>query len=492
MKIPSILLSSAVLAGCAATGPLPSRPAPPVPETWQAWHGGADELHVADTGSGIVTGTGQAHAGFDDPVLRRLLQRAAQANHDVRTAALRFARGRVQRDVAASAGGPRVDGQAGAARQRQSETGTATRMLDALAPAADRDRLTGILAGPFDLWQAGFDASWEPDLWGRVRRSAEAAEADAAQAGALHRQVQLAVAVEVARNYYEARAAGVQLRVARADLAAGEELLQLARVRGGNGIDTGLDVARQEARLAEQRAAIPGLLEQEAQAENRLALLLDMHPGSVRGEVPSPDDDMPLGPAPDLALGLPGELLARRPDVAAAEAALRAATARIGIARADLYPRITLGLSFGAESVDAARFGEWGSRQWSVGPRLSLPLFDGGVRRATVTLRELDQQEAAVAWHKAVLQAWHEVDDALSAYAAERLRVQQWRLREDAGRVALELATVRYRHGMSDALPLLDAQRTLLAARRDRVRGEAALALRLLAICKATGVMPRA
>lgn len=300
MKTPSILLSALLLAGCAGVGPQYSRPATAVPDDWQHWHGGSAQLRE----TGIAAG--QAYARFDDPVLRQLLQRAAQANHDVRAAALRFARSRVQRDVAAAAGGPRLDAQAG------------------------------------------------------------------------------------------------------------------------------------------------------------------------------------------VALGVPGELLARRPDIAAAEAALRAATARIGIARAGLYPRITLGLSFGAESVAAGRFGEWGSRQWSVGPGLSLPLFDGGVRRATVTLRELDQQEAAVAWQQAVLRAWHEADDALSAYAAERARRESAGQREQAARTALELATVRYRQGLSDALPLLDAQRTLLAARRDRVRSEAALAVRLLAICKATGVMPQA
>ncbi|WBS03931.1 efflux transporter outer membrane subunit [Pseudoduganella sp. SL102] len=486
MKTPSILLSALLLAGCAGVGPQYSRPATAVPDDWQHWHGGSAQLRE----TGIAAG--QAYARFDDPVLRQLLHRAAQANHDVRAAALRFAQSRVQRDVAAAAGRPRLDAQAGVARQRQSETGAATRMLDALAPAAERDRLTGILAGPFGLWQAGFDASWEPDLWGRVRHSVEAAEADAAQAAALQWQVRLAIAVEVARNYYEVRTARAQLQLARADLAAGEELLQLARLRSGNGLATDFDVARQEAQLAEQRGTLPGLLEQEAQAENRLTLLLDRPPGAVRDMVPMPDDVTPLGPAPDLALGVPGELLARRPDIAAAEAALRAATARIGIARAGLYPRITLGLSFGAESVAAGRFGEWGSRQWSVGPGLSLPLFDGGVRRATVTLRELDQQEAAVAWHQAVLRAWHEADDALSAYAAERARRESASQREQAARTALELATVRYRQGLSDALPLLDAQRTLLAARRDRVRSEAALAVRLLAICKATGVMPQA
>ncbi|WP_338770807.1 efflux transporter outer membrane subunit [Massilia sp. METH4] len=476
-----------LLAGCAAVGPDHREPPTPAPARLGDWHGGAPELR--DTG--LPVDSAQSYARFDDPVLAGLLRQAASANHDLKMAALRFAQSRLQRDVVAGRLAPRADARTGVARQRQSESGTATRMVDALAPA-NRAGLIDVLSSPFDAWQAGFDATWEIDLWGRVRRAVEAADAEVARMAALERGVQLGIAVEVARNYHELLAARRQLRIARADIAAGEDVLQLMRSRGGAGLAPELDVVRQEGLLAEQRGHIPALLEEEAQAANRLALLL----GAVPGALPQlPGDgagDAPPGRAPDLALGLPGEIVAHRPDIQAAAERLHAATASIGIATADLYPRVTLGASFGFESVGAGRLGEWGSRQWSVGPSLVLPLFDNGIRRATVQLRGLEQQEAAVAYQQAVLKAWHEVDDALSAYAAERLRVAQWRLREEAGRTALELATVRYRQGLSDALPLLDAQRALLAARRDRVRGEAALTVRLLAICKATGVLPQA
>ncbi|QGZ41250.1 NodT family efflux transporter outer membrane factor (OMF) lipoprotein [Pseudoduganella flava] len=485
---PPFVLCCALLAACTAVGPDHHIPATAVPAGWQDWHGGAPELRATALSA---AGT-QAYARFDDPVLRGLLRRALDANADLRTAELRFAQSRVQRAVAAAGNGPRVDAQAGATRQRQSETGTATRMLDALAPRENRAALIDVLAAPFDVYQAGFDASWEPDLWGRVRRSIEAADADAAQAQALLRDASLTVAVEVARNYHELRAARLQLRLAREDVTAAEELLQLAQARSHGGLGTDLDVVRQQALVAELRGALPGLQEQEAQAENRLSLLLGVAPGALHAELAVPSDADTPGAVLDLALGIPADLLTRRPDIAAAEAALHAATARIGIARADLYPRIVLGASFGTESTAGGRFGEWGSRQWSIGPTLSLPLFDRGVRRATVQLRELDQQQAAVAWQHTVLRAWHEVDDALSAYAAEWQRHEQWRQREDAARTALELAMVRWRGGLSDALPLLDAQRTMLAARRARVQSEAALTLRLLAICKATAVMPEA
>jgi NodT family efflux transporter outer membrane factor (OMF) lipoprotein len=476
-----------LLAGCAAVGPDYREPPAPAPQRVGDWHGGAPELR--DTG--LALDTAENRARFDDPVLAGLLRQAEAHNHDIRTAALGFARSRLQRDVAAGRLAPRIDARAGVARQRQSETGTATRMIDALSPG-NRAALADVLSSPFDAWQAGFDAAWEIDLWGRVRRGVEAADAETARVAAVERGVRLAVAVEVARNYHELLSARRQLRIARADIAAGEDLLRLMRSRGNSGLAPELDAVRQEGLLAEQRGRLPALLEEEAQAANRLTLLAGVLPGSLPLPERDGPGDAPFGSLPDLALGLPGEIVAHRPDIQAAAERLHVATASIGIATADLYPRVTLGASFGVESVGAGRFGEWGSRQWSVGPSLALPLFDNGIRRATVELRKLEQQEAAVAYQQAVLAAWHEVDDALSAYAAGRMRVQQWRLREEAERTALELATVRYRQGLTDALPLLDAQRALLAARRDRVSGEADLALRLLAICKAAGVMPQA
>jgi outer membrane protein TolC len=184
-------------------------------------------------------------------------------------------------------------------------------------------------------------------------------------------------------------------------------------------------------------------------------------------------------------------VLRHRPDIQAAEARLQAATARIGVAVADLYPRITLGLSLGTESLEAGKFGEWGSRQWSLGPSLQLPLFDNGRRRASVELSKLEEQQAAVAFQQTVLKAWHEMDDALSAYAAERQRRHALGAREASARSTLELAATRARRGLSDQLPVLQAQRALLALQRERAASDSALALRLLAVCKASGLAPQ-
>uniref|UniRef100_UPI0018DCE130 TolC family protein n=1 Tax=Variovorax sp. E3 TaxID=1914993 RepID=UPI0018DCE130 len=187
------------------------------------------------------------------------------------------------------------------------------------------------------------------------------------------------------------------------------------------------------------------------------------------------------------ALGLPADLARRRPDIAAAEAQLHAATARIGVAVADLYPRVTLGAGFGYESVGGDSFTDWGSRQWHVGPSISLPLFDGGRRRGTIELRELQQQEAAVAFQQTVLKAWHEIDTALTGYTAERRRQAELAERERRSRDALVLAHARYAGGLTDFGVELDARRALLQARRDQAQSTSRLAVGLVAVYKALG-----
>ena len=345
-----------------------------------------------------------------------------------------------------------------------------------------------MLSEPHNLYQAGFDASWEIDLWGRVRRAIEAADASVDAAAALQRQVQLSVQAELARHYFELRAVQRQLRIAQADAAAAAESLELVQARADGGLTTDLDAKRQRAQLADLRARLPQLQQQEAQALNQITLLAGEAPGALNAELADAGNAPAASALPDLALGLPSELAQRRPDILAAQAQLHAATAQIGVAVADLYPRITLGANFGLESVGSERFGDWGSRQWRIGPSISLPIFDQGRRRATITLRELQQQEAAVAYQQTVLRAWHEIDAALTAYTAEQQRQAQLAEREHSGRDALLLAQVRYRNGLTDFGVELDAQRTLLQAQREYADSSSQLAVRLVAIYKALGV----
>ncbi|WP_431106781.1 efflux transporter outer membrane subunit [Variovorax paradoxus] len=487
-----------VLAGC-AVGP-DHRPAEPqMPGDWSAWHGGSPALLGAERNAATTAVASTDWKAFNDALLDRLQARALAANHDLQTSSLRFAQSRVQRTAAAAQQGPQVNASGGVSRQRQSESGAATRMIDALGSSmANRDQLIRTLSEPYNLYQAGFDASWEIDLWGRVRRSIEAADADTGASAALLRQVQLSVQAEVARNYFELRGVQRELRLARADIAAAAESLELVQARANGGLVTDLDPTRQRTQLAELKARLPMLLQQEAQAMNQITLLTGAPPGSLNAELAVSEAGRTTGETkelealqapqlPELALGLPSELARRRPDIAAAEAQLHAATARIGVAVADLYPRVTLGAGFGFESVGSERFGDWGSRQWHVGPSISLPIFDNGRRRSAVTLRELQQQEAAVAFQQTVLKAWHEIDSALSAYAAERQRQAELAERERHSRDALTLAHARYANGLTDFGVELDARRTLLQARRDQAQSMSRLAVSLVAVYKALG-----
>jgi len=492
------LLTTLLTAGC-AVGPDFQAPTPEAPADFSQWHGGSQELLAQRPASTApVPDWSQLH----DPVLDQLLARAVQANADVRTAALRLAESRALRQSTAAGLGPQLNASAGITRLRLSENSDNTRMIDMLLPPAEQAQVVSTLAQPYDSDQAGFDFSWEIDLWGRVRRSIEAADAQITASQALLAQARWSVQAEVARRYFELRGAQRQLALTRSDIAAAEELLSLVRALADGGQATDLDVTRQQALLADLRARWPQLLAQEATATNALTLLLAQPPGTLQAllaphenkdsdahqGVPQPRPDS----WPDLSLGLPSDVARRRPDIVQAEAQLHAATANTGVAVADFYPRLTLGAHFGFQTLSTDGFGDWANRTWSIGPSLQLPIFDNGRRRATLTVRRLQQQEAAIAYHQTVLQAWHEIDNALNAYSAERERNARLVEKERSSRDALTLAKVRYENGLTDFLVELDAQRTLIAAQRDRADSDIQLGLDWTAVTKALGPAPGA
>lgn len=485
-----LLAAAMALAGCAA-GPDYRPPAAQAPDDWTTWRSGDAALRQAQALAGRAGASPIEDAAvFHDPVLADLQARVLAANTDVRTAALRFAQSRMQRHMSAAQRGPEVGVRGGVSRQRQSEYGSATRLIDAVAPPGSRDELVSVLAEPFTVYEAGFDASWELDLWGRVRRTVEAADANVQAAAATLAQTRLAMLAELARAYFELRGAQAQLALLREDIEAAGDGLDVVLAQAQGGLATDFDVARQRTLLAELRAAQPPLLDQEAQLSSRIALLAGERPGGLRDELaPRPTAQMAAKDAdlPTLDLGLPSELALRRPDIQAALARLHAATADIGVAIADLYPRIVLGASFGLESTARSHVDDWGSRQWRIGPSLDLPLFDQGRRRATVQLRQLQQQEAAVAYQRAVLDAWHEIDTALAAYAAERGRHAELVHKLQASEQADALAQSSYAGGLTDFLPVLEARRAVIQARRDQVRSVADLAVRLAGLRKALG-----
>jgi NodT family efflux transporter outer membrane factor (OMF) lipoprotein len=470
------------LVGC-AIGPDRVKPAPAAPDDWSTWRSGDDSLHAP-----IVVGESLPAdwwRAFQDPVLDRLQQRALEASPDLQTAALHYVQARLQRIGVAAQQVPQIGLGGGVNRQRQSENNAGLRIIDAIG-FPNRDALAKLIAEPFNFYQIGFDASWELDLWGRVSRSIEAADADVARQAALLDLARLSLASDVARNYFELRTTQRQIILVREDVAALEDRLSLLQARAQAGVIDYLDIERQRAEVSGLRAQLPMLLAQEGAGANRIALLLGQRPGALRSELTPTTSDAPVV-LPDLALGLPSEVARRRPDIRAAEARLHSATAGIGIARADLYPSIVLGARAGHESYLAGEFFDWGSRTWSVGLSLDLPLFDRGRRKSVVQLRELQQQEAAVAYQRTVLQAWQEIDDALNGYTAERQQATDLQTRVRSARQAYELARARYDGGTVDFIAVLDSQRSYLQARRDLVASNGRISNWYVTVNKAIG-----
>jgi NodT family efflux transporter outer membrane factor (OMF) lipoprotein len=474
------------LAGC-TMGPNFTKPTPATPADWTSWRSGDASLH-GSVGTDATLPTDWWRA-FNDPVLDELVRRGFAASPNLQTAALHVAQARVQRGSAAAQGLPQVNASGQVSRQRQSEYGASTRLLDAVvgsSSGSDRDALVKLLSEPFTLYQTGLDASWEIDLWGKVRRSLEAADAGVAQQAALLDLARLTLASDVASNYFDLRAIQRKIALAREDIAALKERADLLAARTTGGINNHFDLERQRSELQGIEAQLPALLAQEAKEANQIALLLGERPGAL-GDLLKPVADAGKPALPDLALGLPSEIALRRPDIRAAEARLHSATANIGVAKADMYPSIRLGGGFNLESYRAENLFDWASRAWSIGPSVSLPLFDGGRRKRVVQLRELEQKEAAVTYQQTVLQAWQEIDDALNGYTAEQQQNGKLAARLDSARAAFDLASARYRGGVITWLDVIDSQRTILQASRDLADSNGRLATRYAALNKAIG-----
>lgn len=457
----AMVLTVSLISGC-TVGPDFKKPAQTAPADWTSWRS-ADAALLNVPGSGAILDR-QWWQRYDDPVLNALVEKAVTASPDLRSATLRFASARVQQRITTSQQTPSINATASATRTQQSENSPSTRALKEVVP--DSSELSKLMADPYNWYQGGLDFSWEIDLWGHVRRAVEAAKADTAQQQALLEYARRSIVGDVVNSYWNLRGIQQQIALAQEDIKAIDERMSLiaARAEGGQVDDT--DLERERGELAATRANLIDLQMQEGVATNQLLLLLDKHPGSLKTMLQFKPDGLPLNKLPPLQLGIPSEVALNRPDIRAAEAKLHAATARIGVAEAELYPGITLGAKIGMDTYSANTFTEWGSRSWSVGPSLTLPLFNRGRRKATVVLRETDLQQAAVDYHKTVLKAWQEIDDALSRYAAAQQKLAEQQMRAESAAKALTLIEARYNGGLINFINVLDAQRSDIQARQ--------------------------
>ena len=402
---------------------------------------------------------------FGDPVLDDLVARALRGDLDLKIAAARVDEARALLGAAKRTRWPDVTAEIAHSESHGQQPGFGDDRLDIKSN------------------DAGFASLWELDLFGRVRRGVEAAGADAGAADARLRDAQVLVAAEVARNYLELRGAQKRLAVARANLGYQRDTLDLTKVRYGLGRGTQLDVASAGARFSATEAEIPALVAAETVAANRIAVLLGLRPGALSDEL-APREIAPH--VTTLAVGAPEDLLKRRPDIRAAERDLAAATARIGVAKADLFPRLTLTGFIGFIAGNASDLGESQSHAWSLTPALSWGGFGSG-GRARVAVAEARTDAAFATYEGTVLRALEETENAFAVYGAQRQRLTSLIEQATASREAAELARVRYREGAVDFLRLLDAERTLLQAEDALAAVETDLNTAVVLIYKALG-----
>jgi NodT family efflux transporter outer membrane factor (OMF) lipoprotein len=337
----------------------------------------------------------------------------------------------------------------------------------------------------FNLFQAGFDSSWELDLWGRVRREVEGAAANLEAAGEARRQTLVTSLAELARDYVQLRGMQETLRITQENLKSSQESARLSEERFRGGLATDLDVANARAQVEATAANIPQLEQQQEQMVNAISLLLGEPPGALSAELLPPQPVPPVPPV--VPVGLPSDLLQRRPDIRQAEAQLHAATAEIGEAKAEFFPKVSLSGSFALQAVKFKDLGNFGSRTYGLGPSITIPIFEGGKLKGQLELREAQQQEAAINYQKTVLQAFHDVDNALIAYRAEQQRHDRLAAQVRQAQLALGLAQQRFRQGLSDFLEVLTAQRTLLQAQQQLADSSTTVSTNLVALYKALG-----
>jgi len=450
------------LSGC-AVGPRYKRPAAPVAQQWSG-----EQARGTSTGEPVE----QWWLSFNDPEFRSLIDRAVKANLDLKLATARIAEARAVRGIAKSGLFPTVEASASATRNRQR----------VIAPA---NGAAAIVPVEFNNFQGGFDASWELDVFGRVRRGLQAANADVAAAREARRDVLVAVLGEVGRTYAELRGFQFRLDIAQKNIATQQDTLDLTKSRATAGLATELDVARAAAQLETTRSVVPSLQSGIEISIHRLSVLLGQEPSALRAEV-SPTAPVPMIP-PEVPVGLRSELLERRPDVRQAEAQIAAATARVGEAKAEWFPRFTLFGSAGRQASQLHEITLGMGNFFSAGPAVSLPIFTGGRIRSNIRVQDARLQQVVIGYRSTVLSALEETENALVNYSEEQSRRERLENAVKSNEEAVRLSSELYKAGLTDFLSVLDAQRELYANEDLLAQSRAAQAVNLIALYKALG-----
>ena len=448
------------LAGCASVGPNYQPPRTSVPEGWSAQ---PDPALVPD--AALIRAWWTV---FEDPLLNRYIETAATQNLDLKAAWARVKRARAQLGVLTGDRYPLLDA-VGEANRSQSSTN-----VEPGTPLVTTSRHV-----------LGLDASWELDLFGRVRRSIEAATADLQATEEDRLDVMISLYADVARTYLLLRTAQARLAATEGNIDSQRQVLDLTRSRFRFGLATDLDVAQAEDVLANSEAQVPPLRSIIRQSANSLALLLALHPASLEQEL-GEVKPIPVPPA-QVAVGVPSDLLRQRPDIRRAERALAAETARIGVATSELYPRFALLGVLGLDATDAAKVFAGGSTFYSFGPSFRWNVFDAGRIRSQIKVADARTEEALLQYEQTVLRALSEVENAMTAFVEERNRMEALQRSVSASRRTLELAVDLYKEGLRDFQSVLDAERTLFDVENQLAVARGNIADNLVQLYRALG-----
>jgi outer membrane protein, multidrug efflux system len=457
-------ITVALLVGC-TVGPNYKPPEEQAPVKW------ATQLAAGE--SDAPAALASWWRSFKDPDLDALVNTAVRSNLTLRGAEEHVREARAARDVVAGGRWPSAGASVAYSKNRY---GANSYPPLGLFPGIPLD---------YNLYDAGFDAAWELDLFGGVRRAVEASSAELGAAEYARRDVLVSLLAEVARNYIGARAYQERLDITHQNIAAQQAIVELTRSRYQSGLASDLEVEQATALLTATQAQLPALESGFVQSVHHLSVLLGQDPGALLERM-SHATPVPLTP-PVVPVGLPSELLRRRPDVQRAERELAASTAEIGVAEADLFPKFSLVGALGISSTSTSNLLEYASRYWSAGPTVQWNLLEGGSLRANVRVQKARAAQALDAYRQTVLVALEDAENALVAYAKEQTRRRSLAQSEQSSEAAFHLSSELYRSGLVDFLNVLDAERTLYTAQDALVGSTESVSLDLVQLYKALG-----
>ncbi|MBL7152369.1 MAG: efflux transporter outer membrane subunit [Phycisphaerae bacterium] len=451
-----------LVAGC-TVGPDYQRPELGLPPNWSQ----PQQQEIETVSAGLK----DWWTVLNDSVLEGLIERATQANPDLKESLFRIEESRALRDFAGGRFAPKVDLAASYTRSRDSEN--------------NANSVPGLSGDQINAHSAGFDSSWETDLFGGIKRSVESSQASLEASVEDYRDTLITLYAEITRNYVELRTIQARIQYALHNISSQQETLKLTKDRFNAGIAPELDVIQAEMNVSNTESEVPSLRLAEIQAINRIAVLLGEYPQAFRPELEA-RMHIPT-PTKQIQAGLPAELLRRRPDIRRAERQLAAQVAMIGVAAADLYPSFSLTGAFHLQAAELSDVGNTSSRAYSFGPSLRWNVFDGKRIRNSIKIEEAKAEQTRVRYERTVLSAVEEVENSLTAYAQESRRRDALDRSATASERSVELVQTLYKNGLTDFQNVLDMQRMLFLQQDKLAASRGQVVLNMVRIYKSLG-----